>query len=76
MIKFLVVFVSLILTIGGGWFSYITYYCVDEIRDKVRYSGMTNDQQTKFDTLVKNTSTYLFIATVIGICMFIAGLFI
>lgn len=76
--KFLVIFISLSMIIFGALFSYCTYdiSSLNKIKGKLDFNNLPTEKQCQVNTLMKNISNNSFIAFVIGICLFIAGLFI
>lgn len=76
--KFIIIFISLLMIIFGGLFSYCSWEddVVKQIKLKIGYESLDIGKQSKADKILKDLSTYCFLTCIIGFCLFIAGLFI
>lgn len=74
--KFIVILTSMLLIIFGGLLSYVYDKHKDDIRLKVNYSSFTQEKQLQIDQLMIKLSNILFVGFLLGVCLFIAGLFI
>lgn len=74
--KFLVIFISMILILFGGLFCLATSLWIDDLRKKINYDNLNASKKQEFDKRIKDVNTYTFGGVLLGICLFVAGLFI
>ena len=74
--KFLVIFISLLMVLFGGIFSYVCSQQKEAIKSKANYESLETLEKITFDLFLEKTEQICFVCFLIGICLFIAGLFI
>ena len=76
--KFIIIFISLLMILFGGIFSYCSWDkdAVKQIKLKIGYDSLDIGKQGKADMLLNKLSTYCFLIFMVGVCLFITGLLI
>ena len=74
--KFLLIFISLLMITFGGLFSYVYSERKNAVREKVGYDLLDSDKQEQLDKLMSNGSSFCAVIFMIGVCLFIASLFL